>query len=603
MTYFKQERQGCLKGSSKGRDAVRRFFLINFSEGDFIMKNKTLRLAIAQINTTVGDLEANTAKIIERIALAQKKECDIVVFPELAVTGYPPEDLLLKPQFIRDNIASLKKVAWHTGDIVAVVGFVDCQGKAIFNAAALTYNKKIWGVYRKMLLPNYGVFDEKRYFQPGTSYLIAKIDNVSFGVTICEDIWDVSLVDRVSMAGANLIIAINASPFHMGKMGLRKSLLLGHARKDAIFIAYNNLVGGQDELVFDGRSMVVDKQGLIMQALPFQEDMVVVDLDMRLLQKAAPIKKKGISVTFVEIPKKITSKQAGPKPAGPMPGLSIVEEVYLALILGLRDYVKKNDFRKVVIGLSGGIDSALTVAIATVSLGKENVKVVFMPSQFSSGESKNYSQQLASNLGVKLEEIPIQGIFESFKEVLRSTFKGLKKDITEENLQARIRGMILMALSNKFGWLVVTTGNKSEMSTGYATLYGDMAGGFALLKDVPKTLVFELARYFNLQQGKEVIPTKIIERAPTAELRPNQKDSDSLPDYAILDKIIKFYVEENKSPGEIVSQGIDRDIVKEVIDLIDKAEYKRRQSPPGIKITPRAFGKDRRMPITNRYKG
>lgn len=565
-----------------------------------MMNKKILRVALAQINTTVGDLSGNTEKIVEYIHKAENKGCDIVTFPELSVTGYPPEDLLLKPKFIADNIACLKKIAKETKDIVAVVGFVDKQKQALYNSAALIYKNKIWGVYHKMSLPNYGVFDEKRYFAAGKQCLIYRMDGIYSGINICEDIWEQETVNRMSKQGIRLIFNISSSPFHTGKMGLRKRTLLKYAKSHNLIIFYNNLVGGQDELVFDGRSLaIIAKKGIVALGKAFAEDLLIRDLDVSGLK--AKIKKFASDVRLIRLPKEIKTKSLD-FPLNPVAKeISLIEEVYLALILGLQDYLKKNNFKKVVIGLSGGIDSALTAAIATVALGKENVICVFMPSKFSSSESKNYSRQLADNLGISLKEIPIQNIFDSFKDILKDIFRNLSEDITEENLQARIRGTILMALSNKFAWLVVTTGNKSEMSTGYATLYGDMAGGFALIKDVPKTLVLELARFFNAKEGKEVIPEVIIKREPTAELRPNQKDSDSLPAYGILDEIIKFYVENNYSYEEIVKRGLNRDTVKKVIDLIDKAEYKRRQSPPGIKITPRAFGKDRRMPITNCY--
>lgn len=565
------------------------------------MEKKSLRIAIAQISTTVGDLEANSQKIIASLKQAENKECDIITFPELAITGYPPEDLLLKPGFINDNISYLKEICQKTGNIIAIVGFADKKNQKLFNAAALIYKNKICGVYHKMFLPNYGVFDEKRYFSSGERYCVVGFDEICFGVNICEDIWEEELVKKLSGLGIKLIFNINASPFHMGKMDLRKKVLLGHARKNSMVISYNNLVGGQDELVFDGRSMIIAKRGVIAQAAAFEEDLLIFDLDVSDFKRNIRLKKFDRSVNLVKVSKKILHKHSQLQPKRTPQDMPELQEVYLALILGLQDYVRKNNFKKVVVGLSGGIDSALTAALAVVALGRENVVGIYMPSEFSSSESKQLDRQLADNLNIRLEEISIQNIFENFKTELKGIFTGRKEDITEENLQARIRGMILMALSNKFGWLVVTTGNKSEMSAGYATLYGDMAGGFALLKDVPKTLVFELSNYFNSLQGKEIIPRGIIERVPTAELRPNQKDSDSLPEYGILDKIIKFYVEDNFSLEKIVKKGINREIVKKVIGLIDKAEYKRRQSPPGVKITPRAFGKDRRMPITNKY--
>ncbi len=565
------------------------------------MEKKKIRIAVAQINTTVGDLAGNSKKIIGFIKEAEEKECDVITFPELATTGYPPEDLLLKPGFIADNIACLKAISKKTEDIVAIVGFVDRKKRALYNAAAVIYKNKIRGIYHKMVLPNYGVFDEKRYFSSGSKYLMVNIDGIYCGINICEDIWEDEPVKKISKLGAKIIFNINASPYHAGKIELRKKMLLKHAREKNIVISYNNLVGGQDELVFDGRSMLMDKRGVFCEAKAFEEDLIIEDLDADNYRNKARVNKSDKSIVWVKLPKKILAKDSQKFSKNSLRSMPVLKEVFLALMLGLKDYVRKNNFKKVVIGLSGGIDSALTAAIATAALGKENVIVVYMPSKFSSSESKNLSLKLAGNLGIGIEEIAIQGIFEYFKDNLKTSFRNKEEGITEENLQARIRGTILMALSNKFGWLVVTTGNKSEMSTGYATLYGDMAGGFALLKDVPKTFVFELAEYFNTLQVKEIIPKGIIERVPTAELRPNQKDSDSLPEYDVLDKIIKFYVEENYSFQKIVSLGFSQEIVKQVIDLIDKAEYKRRQSPPGVKITPRAFGKDRRMPITNKY--
>lgn len=562
------------------------------------MEKRKLRVALAQINSSVGDLGGNSKKIIDLINEAERRECDIVTFPELAITGYPPEDLLLKPKFIEDNISCLKEVVKQAKTITAIVGFVDKQKKEIYNSAALIYGGKILGIYHKMFLPNYGVFDEKRYFASGNSYLIAEIEGIYFSVNICEDIWQDEPVKKISTVGIKLLLNINASPYDMNKMNLRKRLLLRHAQRNNLIIAYNNLVGGQDELVFDGRSMVVSPKGIICQAKAFEEDLILSELDI-----PSGVKRTGRNVKIIKLPAKIKPKTKALVSKSALKEIPLIEEIYSALILGLKDYVSKNNFKKVIIGLSGGIDSTLTAAIAVDALGKENVVCVFMPSEFSSPESKEYSVELANNLGIELKEIPIQNIFETFKSVLKESFQGTKEGIAEENLQARIRGMLLMALSNKFGWLVVTTGNKSEMSTGYATLYGDMAGGFALIKDVPKTFVFELAKYFNKKSGKEVIPNGIIERAPTAELRVNQKDSDSLPAYEILDEIIKLYVEENFSLEEIIQQGIDRETAKKAVELIDKAEYKRRQSPPGVKITPRAFGKDRRMPITNRYTG
>ncbi len=530
------------------------------------------RIALAQINSTVGDLDANSEKIILYAEEAKRLGADIVAFPELALTGYPPEDLLLKPKFVDDNIAALHKVAKAIGSgIIAVVGFVDKRKGSIYNAAAVIRNQRIIGVYHKAHLPNYGVFDEKRYFAQGAKADVFSVNSFVFGVNICEDIWHKNgPIREQARAGAKLIININASPYHVGKIKERQAVLSGQARLNRVFIAYVNLIGGQDELVFDGQSMVAAPDGNVIARAPaFKEDLLIIDIGQ--------------------------AKKYSHKPLEP------IAEVYQALLLGLSDYIRKNGFKKVVIGLSGGIDSALVAALATDALGKENVAGVFMPSRFSSGESEEDAKALAKNLGIKFINISIDDIFEEYLNILKPQFEGRKPNIAEENLQARIRGNLLMALSNKFGWLVLTTGNKSEMSTGYATLYGDMAGGFAVIKDVPKTLVYKLSKYRN--SLKRAIPQRILTKEPTAELKPNQKDSDTLPAYKTLDPILKAYIEEDKALDNIVSRGFDKDIVSRVLSMVDKSEYKRRQSPPGIKITPKSFGRDRRMPITNSYRG
>ncbi|MHB9154687.1 MAG: NAD+ synthase [Endomicrobiales bacterium] len=536
-----------------------------------------MRIALAQINTTVGDLDANVRKMKEYADKAREGGAYLVAFPELAVTGYPPEDLLLKPGFIRDNLAHLRRLASSLEGITAVAGFVDRSGRCLYNAAAVISGGAVTDVYRKVLLPNYGVFDEKRYFKPGEKPLVIDVAGVPVGITICEDVWETEGPVRLSCAaGAKLVLVINASPYHAGKVKERELLIQKQAKQNKVFIAYVNLVGGQDELVFDGFSMVVSPQGKVMaRARGFTEELLFVDLP---LGKGGPKSARAPLVT-------------------PLPKLE--EEVYQALVTGLSDYVKKNGFKNVVIGLSGGIDSALVAALAADALGKENVHGVFMPTRYSSGESREDARELAKNLGIAFLTIPVDEIFQVYLSVLEPLFKGRKPDITEENLQARIRGNIVMALSNKFGWLVLTTGNKSEMSTGYATLYGDMTGGFAVIKDVPKTLVYKLSLYRN-SRG-HVIPERTISKAPTAELRPGQKDSDSLPVYEMLDPILKGYIEEDKEARDIVAEGFPGETVHKVLTLVDRSEYKRRQSPPGIKITPRAFGRDRRMPITNRY--
>ncbi|MFA5500739.1 MAG: NAD+ synthase [Candidatus Omnitrophota bacterium] len=555
---------------------------------------KHVRLALAQVNCTVGDLYFNAGKITDYIEKAQKAGADIVSFPELAITGYPPEDLLFKQHFIERNMEILKGVARSVGDIVVVAGFADKKGSGVYNAAAIMYKGKVLGAYHKILLPNYGVFDEVRYFRPGKSPFIFKVDDIVFGINICEDLWQKDGPVKVSaQSGAQVIITINSSPYHIGKIKERERSIQKAARKNKVFISYTNLVGGQDELIFDGRSMVVNASGrVISRAAAFEEDILITDIVL------SPARKKT-GKELLTIDRRLATKHARLKNKI-APVLENSEEVYRALLLGLKDYITKNGFKKVVIGLSGGVDSALVAALAVDVLGKDNVVGVFMPSRYSSDESAHDAKQLALNLGIRYEVIAIEPVYKLYLLTLASLFAGTEKNIAEENLQARIRGNVLMALSNKFGWLVLTTGNKSEMSTGYATLYGDMAGGFAVIKDVPKTLVYKLARYRN--SISHVIPDNVLTKEPTAELKPDQKDTDSLPVYAKLDPILKAYVEDDRDVKKMISMGCDKEDVLKVVAMVDKSEYKRRQSPPGIRITPRAFGKDRRMPITNRYK-
>ena len=577
---------------------------------------KTIRLALCQINTTVGDLGGNAGKIIRGIEEAGAYKPDIVAFPELAVTGYPPEDLLLKPQFIKDNIHALKDIQDAVGDVVVITGFVDRRDD-IYNAAAIMHKGQIVDIYHKMHLPNYGVFDEFRYFQAGTRYPVYRMGDVLFGVSICEDIWYPEGPAAVqALAGAELIININASPYTIGKSGFRERMISTRANDNSVIIAYVNTAGGQDELVFDGQSLVLDQNGdVLARGKAFEEDMVIVDLDLeavfmkRLHDPRRRQQAMGLSREMVEeIP--LGREPGSPEPRTPFyipapagcPVMTIEEEAYRALSLGTRDYVGKNGFKKVCIGLSGGVDSALVATVAVDAIGKENVTGVFMPSPYTSQESREDAQALAGNLGIKVIEVPINAVFESYLEMLAPHFENMPPDITEENLQARIRGNILMALSNKFGWLVLTTGNKSEMSVGYATLYGDMAGGFAVIKDVPKTLVYGICRWKNRKEGTAVIPERVLTKEPTAELRPGQKDTDSLPPYDVLDPILRAYIEDDRGFDEIVGLGCDEMRAKGIIDMVDHSEYKRRQSPPGIKITTRAFGRDRRFPITNRYK-
>jgi len=559
------------------------------------MKKDNVRIAIAQVNSTVGDLEGNSRKVNQYLNRLKGFGVDIVSFPELMLTGYPPEDLLLKPKFVSDSIDVLKSLARDVGDVVVVVGFVDKDKHGLYNAAAVLYQGKICGVYRKILLPNYGVFDEKRYFSAGSQAKIFRAGDLVFGVNICEDIWhEQGPLARQAKLGAGLIVNINASPYHAGKVRMRQAILQKQARAHKVFISYVNLVGGQDELVFDGQSMVISAQGrLITRAEAFKEDLLITDINPNV-----PGKKPAQATVITQA---FSLKERAPLPAREIKSLEPEAEVYQALVLGLHDYVVKNGFQKVVVGLSGGVDSALVATLAADALGKENVIAVFMPSHYSSRESQEDARYLAENLGVKLIQVPIEQIYRLYLLVLEPHFMGSERDITEENLQARIRGNLLMAFSNKFGWLVLTTGNKSEMSTGYATLYGDMAGGFAVIKDIPKVLVYRLCRYRNSLGF--VIPDRVLTKAPTAELKPQQKDSDSLPVYDELDPILKAYIEEDKGISQIVSLGYAPETVSKVIAMVDKSEYKRRQAPPGIKITPKAFGKDRRMPITNKYRG
>lgn len=555
---------------------------------------KHVRLALAQINCTVGDLYANAGKIKDYIRKAQNYGADIVSLPELAITGYPPEDLLFKPHFIERNAELLKEVARSTDNIIAIVGFADRKGASVYNAAAIIYKGKILGLYHKMLLPNYGVFDEVRYFKPGKTPFVFKTGGVIFGVNICEDIWHkTGPIEAEALAGVQVVISINSSPYHIGKIRERERIIQKAAKKNRVFVSYTNMVGGQDELVFDGRSMVVNDKGrIIARAKAFEEDLLITDIILDIKHKKTP---RNILTIDKGMNKKTTAAKNNIAST-----LENAEEVYRALLIGLKDYVTKNSFKKVVVGLSGGVDSALVAALALDALGRENVTGVFMPSRYSSEDSANDAKKLASNLGIGYEVISIEQIFKIYLMTLSSLFAGLEKNIAEENLQARIRGNILMALSNKFGWLVLATGNKSEMSTGYATLYGDMAGGFAVIKDVPKTLVYKLAKYRN--SISRVIPESVMTKEPTAELKPNQKDSDMLPAYNRLDPILKAYVEDDRNVKKIISMGCSKDDVLRVAAMVDRSEYKRRQSPPGIRITPRAFGKDRRMPITNRYK-
>jgi len=570
---------------------------------------------MAQINATVGDFAGNTQKILEAITEARPLSADILTFPELAICGYPPEDLLFKPQFIEENLRSLEKVIDSSSGITLVVGFVDVK-EDIYNAAAIIHDGKLVGVYHKIYLPNYGVFDENRYFRAGNECPIYVIGGVGIGINICEDMWyEAGPTTAQAYSGAEVIINISASPYYFGRGNFRERMLATRASDNVIIVAYNTMVGGQDELIFDGGSMILDEKGrLIARGKQFEEDLVVADLDIEEVfrarlqdsrwRKSVPILDgKGWHQTKIAVSEVPPSAKKSPLPQRQLQVRSLPGEVYDALVLGTHDYILKNGFTKVLIGISGGLDSSLVSAIAVDALGSPNVVGVTMPSRYSSQASISDAELLAQNLGIKLLNIPIEKAFQAYLEMLDNTFEGTEPDITEENLQARIRGNILMALSNKFGWLVLTTGNKSEMATGYATLYGDMAGGFAVIKDVPKTMAYELAGYRNSVANQEIIPSSIIEKPPSAELKPDQKDTDTLPSYELLDQVLAAYVEEDKSVEQIVAMGFDEDVVKEAARLVDRSEYKRRQAPPGIKITPRAFGRDRRLPITNRFKG
>ena len=559
---------------------------------------RTLRLALAQIDPTVGDLPGNVTLIRRFVARAERAGADIAIFPELAITGYPPEDLVLKPAFVAENLRQLKALAATVGETAVVTGFVDRSDAGIHNAAAMLHRSAIAGVYHKVRLPNYGVFDEVRTFTPGSSYPIFDFDGVRLGVSICEDAWiGEGPVRELSRNGAEVVININASPYHMNKSFERQVLFRQRARENEVFFAYLQTVGGQDELVFDGDSLFYDPTGkLLARGAQFAEDLIVVDI--ALPDRARRVRR---SVDVIELRGAATTGDKPPLQTRVRGGMDPIEEVYSALLLGTRDYVRKNAFKTVVLGLSGGIDSSLTAAIASDAIGAENVLGVAMPSAYSSRESLEDAKELASNLGIDFAVVPIGPVFDAYSSTLAEQFAGREPDLAEENLQSRIRGTILMALSNKFGHLVLATGNKSEMATGYSTLYGDMAGGFAVLKDVPKTLVYELAAWRNAS-GPTAIPERVFTKPPTAELRPGQLDTDSLPPYEQLDPILHAYVEEDRPVAQIVKMGFPADVVRRVAELVDKSEYKRRQAPPGVKITSRAFGKDRRLPVTNWFR-
>jgi NAD+ synthase (glutamine-hydrolysing) len=571
---------------------------------------RRFRVSLAQVNPTVGDVDGNARRVIDGIAQARALGADLVAFPELMITGYPPEDLLFKSAFIEANLAALADVTKAARGLTAVVGFVDKQHD-LFNAAAVIHDGALAGVYHKQYLPNYGVFDENRYFQAGREEPVFTVGPTCLAVNVCEDIWyPAGPTTRQALAGAELIVTINGSPYHAGKARFRERMVATRAADDVVWLAFVNMVGGQDELVFDGASVIVDPRGeTVARGRQFVEEMVTADLDLDAVFRArlqdSRRRKETLDldgarrISLPPLPARAPAPAAPTTVAEPLPP---VDEVFQALVVGTRDYVRKNGFTRVVVGLSGGVDSSLVAAIAVEALGRENVTGVTMPSPFSSRGTRDDARRLARNLGIEFMRLPITPVFRAFTRTLAEPFKGLKEDVTEENIQARIRGTLLMALSNKFGWLVLTTGNKSEIAVGYSTLYGDMAGGFAVIKDVPKTLVYALSRHVNARARKAVIPESVLERAPSAELRPDQKDQDTLPPYDVLDRILEAYVEEGLGVADLIAQGFDPALVRKVVRMIDTAEYKRRQGPLGVKITPRAFGRDWRLPIVNRFR-
>jgi len=587
-----------------------------------------IRIALAQINPTVGDLRANAGLILDFARQAKERRADVAAFPELALLGYPPEDLLFKRQFLADSRALLEEIAQAADGVTLVVGAAeftdgepfhpgaapypgDAQGR-VYNAAAILHNRCVAAFHRKTMLPNYGVFDEARYFAPGDECPVYEIKGALVGVNVCEDIWrDPGPAAVQRLAGAQVVVNVNASPYHRGRGEERRAMLAQRARDHRCFIAYVNMIGGQDELVFDGQSAAFDPDGqLIARAPQFEEALLVFDVDPEAAgEPDADALRAKPGFDALGPPRRVFLSAASadapphePAPPAVAPELDPLSEVHRALVTGTRDYVRKSGFSGAVVGLSGGVDSALTLAIAAEALGPGNVTAYFMPSHYTSGQSGDDARALAANLGVRLAVIPIRPLYDAYLDALAGEFAGAAPGVAEENLQARARGNLLMAASNKFGWIVLTTGNKSEMATGYATLYGDMAGGFAVIKDVPKTLVFQLARRVNEAAGREIIPDAIIVRPPTAELRPDQKDEDSLPPYDVLDPILEAYVENDRSRAQMIADGMPADAVDLAIGLVDRSEYKRRQAPPGVKITRRNFGRDRRLPIVNRYR-
>jgi NAD+ synthase (glutamine-hydrolysing) len=565
------------------------------------------------MNTVVGDLDGNATRILERLSQAREAGADLVLFPELAVTGYPPEDLLLRPGFLRAAEDTLQRIAAETTGIAALVGTPHLD-RDLFNACAVCVEGEVKAVYCKQFLPNYGVFDEDRYFQPGRDLLLLRRGETIVGPTICEDIWQPGPpATDLALAGAHVVTNLSASPFHLGKGREREEMLATRARDNSCWIAFVNAVGAQDELVFDGQSLVLDQDGRVVVRGPaFEEALLVVDVDATTAigRRLRDARRRSLARARGSVPDPPVIDMPEAQERDGRPGIPVLskpleelEEMRLALELGLRDYVEKNGFNEVVLGISGGIDSALTAALATEALGPDRVVCVSMPSRYTSEETHADAHRVAENIGARYMEIPIESIVEAVEAALTPAFRGTEPGTAEENVQARVRGLIVMALSNKFGWLPLATGNKSELSVGYSTLYGDMAGGFAVLKDVYKTDVFRLARHMNERAGRELIPASVIERAPSAELRSNQRDEDSLPPYAKLDQVLKAYVELDSSREELTTDGFEPEVVERALAMIDRAEYKRRQAPLGVKLRPKAFGRDRRIPITNRWQG
>lgn len=588
---------------------------------------KTLRIAMAQMNPTVGDLNGNVRRILSWVREAKKAKADLVVFPELAITGCHPEDLLLKPWFVSENRRALQEIIPACRGLVAIVGYVEqdvkrnsrssssgAGGPVLYNAAALIADRRLLGSYHKQSLVNHGIFDESRYFQPGQRLSLLRVHGVLIGLTLCEDLeCSTGLIRRQAEGGAEVIVNINASPFHRGKNRSKEEFLAARARENNVIVTYTNMVGGQDELVFDGGSVILDKAGgVLARGAPFQEELVVADVSVGAVPPGRQARTQRRKVRVAQTPgadfdrylvkMPTVQKTRPPIKSTVTEPIEEVEAIYRALVLAVKDYVKKNGFARVTLGLSGGVDSALTAVVAVDAVGADRVRGVFLPSPYTSQESEADVVELVRHLGIDLSVISITPTFESYRRSLTSTFGDRPVDTTEENLQARIRGTMLMAMSNKFGDLVLTTGNKSELSVGYATLYGDMAGGFAVIKDVPKTMVYALATFRNGFGSLPVIPQRTLDRPPSAELRPDQKDEDSLPPYSVLDLILQAYVEEDRSPDEIIKAGFDPATVARVVTMVDRSEFKRHQAPIGAKITPRALGKDRRMPITNGYR-